>query len=60
MAKYVHKTLISWIGGNDLKAVASDQKVPSGPIRSMLKNIDVDAVQLLFSYPRSEVEPVVA
>ncbi|WP_303285311.1 sigma-54-dependent Fis family transcriptional regulator [Marinobacter sp. SS8-8] len=57
MAKYVHKTLISWIGGNDLKAAASDQKVPSGPIRSTLKNIDVDAVQLLFSYPRSEVEP---
>ncbi|ERS84163.1 hypothetical protein Q667_18225 [Marinobacter sp. C1S70] len=57
MAKHVHKTLISWIGGNDLKAASSDQKVPSGPIRSTLKNIDVDAVQLLFSYPRSEVEP---
>ena len=57
MAKRVHKTLISWIGGNDLKAVASDQEVASGPIRSTLESAEFDSVELLFSYPQSEVEP---
>lgn len=52
----MHKTLISWIGGNDLKAAASARELPSGPIRSTLETTDFDSVHLLYSYPRSEVE----
>lgn len=53
VAKRVHKTLISWIGANDLKAVGNE---PSGPILSTLKNADFDSVELLYAYPRAEIE----
>lgn len=53
MARGVHRTLVSWIGGNDLKAVVSEL---SGPILSTLLNTDFDSVDLLYAYPREEVE----
>ena len=53
MARGVHKTLVSWIGGNDLKAVGGER---SGPILSTLLNTDFDSVELLYAYPREEVE----
>jgi hypothetical protein len=48
MSKQSQRTLISWVGGNDLKAVGHE---PAGPIWSTLKNIPFDAVQLLYAYP---------
>lgn len=54
MAKQLHRTLVSWIGGNDLMGIANK---PSGPILSTLKNTEFDSVQLLYSYPQAEVEP---
>mgnify|MGYP003642230851 CR=1 FL=1 len=54
MTSGLHKVLISWIGGNDLKAVADK---PSGPILSTLENAEFDSVELLYSYPQAEVKP---
>ena len=48
------RALISWIGGNDLKAAVDGQ---SGPVLSTLKSTEFDLVQLLYSYPEAEVEP---
>lgn len=53
MARGLHRTLVSWIGGNDLKAVGGEL---SGPISSTLLNTDFDSVELLYAYPREEVE----
>lgn len=50
----MHKTLISWVGGNDLKATADKS---SGPIWSTLRSAEFDSVQLLYSYPQTEVAP---
>ncbi|WNL42733.1 sigma 54-interacting transcriptional regulator [Halomonas sp. PAMB 3264] len=57
MPKSLHKTLVSWIGGNDLKAVGHE---PAGPIWSTLKNIQFDAVKLLYAYPYEQVAPYIA
>ncbi|MGP9499045.1 sigma 54-interacting transcriptional regulator [Halomonas sp. AOP43-D1-4] len=57
MPKSLHRTLISWIGANDLKAVGHE---PAGPIWSTLKNIPFDAVQLLYAYPYEQVSPYIA
>ncbi|CAO1659089.1 Sigma 54-interacting transcriptional regulator [Halomonas sp. NYA30] len=57
MPKSLHRTLISWIGANDLKAVGHE---PAGPICSTLKNIPFDAVQLLYAYPYEQVSPYIA
>jgi DNA-binding NtrC family response regulator len=54
MAREVHKTLVSWIGGNDLNGMV-DQ--PSGPVWSTLSGAEFDSVQLLYSYPQERVEP---
>ena len=54
MAKQLKRALISWIGGNDLKAAVDGQ---SGPVLSTLKSTEFDLVQLLYSYPEAEVEP---
>lgn len=54
MYKPLHRILISWIGGNDLKAVGHE---PNGPIWSTLKGIQFDAVHLLYAYPYEQVSP---
>lgn len=46
--------LVSWIGGNDLKA--KDGGEP-GPILSTLRAVHFDSAELLFSYPADRVEP---
>lgn len=49
----MRRVLVSWIGGNDLKAVGNGS---SGPVLSTLKNEAFDSVELLYAYPRAEVE----
>lgn len=56
MSKQLHRTLISWIGGNDLKAMGHE---PAGPIWSTLKDIQFDAVHLLYAYPYEQVSPYI-
>jgi len=48
------KTLISWIGANDLKAI--DSGTP-GPVAATIQAIKFDAVELLFNYPEKKVKP---
>ncbi len=48
------RVLASWVGGNDLKAVAGAE---AGPILSTLNKVAVDSVELLYSYPAEIVEP---
>lgn len=50
----MNKTLVSWIGGNDLKAVGGE---PFGPILSTLKHAEFDSIQLLYAYPPADVKP---
>ncbi len=49
------RVLVSWIGGNDLKAVSGGE---AGPILSTLKAVPVDNVQLLARIPRSALSPI--
>ncbi|HCG1580629.1 TPA: AAA family ATPase, partial [Pseudomonas aeruginosa] len=49
--------LASWVGGNDLKAVAGAE---AGPILATLNTVAVDKVELLCSYPAERVEPYLA
>ncbi|MBX9756609.1 MAG: sigma-54 dependent transcriptional regulator [Pseudomonadaceae bacterium] len=51
------RVLVSWVGGNDLKAVAG---VEAGPILSTLNTVSFDSVELLCSYPAERVEPYLA
>ena len=51
------RLLVSWVGGNDLKAVSGGE---AGPILSTLKAVPTDSVQLLYSYPVERVEPYLA
>lgn len=51
------RVLASWVGGNDLKAVAGAE---AGPILSTLNTVSVDNVELLCSYPAERVEPYLA
>lgn len=46
--KIRQSVLISWIGGNDLKAIEGGE---SGPILSTLRSVNFDSVVLLCSYP---------
>ncbi len=46
--------LISWIGGNDLKAVSGDEQ---GPICATLKSESFQSVELLYNYPEVQVKP---
>jgi sigma54-dependent transcription regulator len=52
-------TLVSWIGGNDLKAGESNSPKNNefGPIVSTLKCRDFDNVELLYNYPKEQVKP---
>jgi transcriptional regulator with PAS, ATPase and Fis domain len=51
------RVLVSWVGGNDLKAVAGAE---AGPILSTLNTVSFDSVELLCSYPAERVEPYLA
>lgn len=46
--------LASWVGGNDLKAVAGAE---AGPILATLNEVSFDSAELLCSYPAERVEP---
>lgn len=46
-------TLISWIGGNDLKAVEGETL---GPICATLKAVPFQSVELLYNYPEGQVK----
>ncbi len=50
------RILISWIGGNDLNSVDSDQ---TGPIIATINDHDFDSLVLLYSYPERQVKPYV-
>ncbi len=53
------ETLVSWIGGNDLKATGcSDAEGQAlGPIAATLKAQVFDRVELLYNYPEDQVKP---
>lgn len=59
MSKAKRHTLLSWIGGNDLKVTGSDgiNSRALGPILSTLKSQAFNSVVLLYNYPKEEVEP---
>lgn len=59
MSKAKPSTLVSWIGGNDLKTVGNSvtEGLPLGPVASTLKAQSFDAVELLYNYPEDEVQP---
>lgn len=56
------QTLVSWIGGNDLKATGSTyaEGQALGPIAATLKAQAFDAVELLYNYPEDQVKPYLA
>ncbi len=62
MSKAKPKTLVSWIGGNDLKATgnsgADGQEL--GPIAATLKAQAFDTVELLYNYQEDEVKSYLA
>lgn len=47
------RILISWVGGNDFKAMAGG---PPGPIAATLAKVSFDAVELLYNYPEEQVQ----
>ncbi|WP_312381499.1 sigma-54 interaction domain-containing protein [Stutzerimonas balearica] len=52
------RVLVSWVGGNDLKAVAvAVADAEAGPILATLNTVSVDSVELLCSYSAERVEP---
>jgi transcriptional regulator with PAS, ATPase and Fis domain len=53
------RILVSWIGANDLKAIANDEFSISsdGPIAATLKEHIFDSVELLYNYPDNHVKP---
>lgn len=62
MSKAKPQTLVSWIGGNDLKATGSPgtEEPGLGPIAATLKAQAFDAVELLYNYPEDQVKPYLA
>lgn len=59
MNKAKPRVLVSWIGGNDLKAPSSKEEEGHafGPVASTLKEQAFDAVELLYNYPEDQVRP---
>lgn len=54
MSSTKSRTLISWIGGNDLKAQQSNEP---GPIAATLKAEQFDSIELLYNYDPNKVKP---
>lgn len=59
MRKVKPRTLVSWIGGNDLKATGNinAEGQALGPIAATLRAQAFDVVELLYSYPEDQVKP---
>ncbi|PAA96784.1 sigma-54 interaction domain-containing protein [Serratia fonticola] len=57
MSKSKSHTLVSWIGGNDLKATNSTRADGQvlGPIAATLTTQTFDAIELLYNYPEDQV-----
>lgn len=55
------RVLVSWIGGNDLKAIPGEAEVPegNGPVLSTLLAQHYSTAYLLYNYPKKEVQPYV-
>ena len=53
------RTLVSWVGGNDLKATGSADAEGQalGPIAATLKEQEFDSVELLYNYSEDQVKP---
>lgn len=51
------RILISWVGGNDLKA---SKTISLGPIAATLKAENFDELVLLYNYPKADVKPYLA
>jgi transcriptional regulator with PAS, ATPase and Fis domain len=47
------KVLVSWIGGNDLKAQSNQE---TGPILSTLNRFNFDCIELLYNYKQNEID----
>ncbi|CBJ80549.1 Helix-turn-helix, Fis-type [Xenorhabdus bovienii str. Jollieti] len=62
MCKAKPHTLVSWIGGNDLKATGSTgaDGQALGPIAATLTAQAFDAVELLYNYPEDQVRSYLA
>ncbi|WP_431890464.1 sigma 54-interacting transcriptional regulator [Pectobacterium colocasium] len=62
MSKDKPHTLVSWIGGNDLKATGSSEAYDQalGPIAATLIAQPFDTVELLYNYPEHQVKPYLA
>jgi len=62
MSKAKPQTLVSWIGGNDLKATSSvgAEGQALGPVAATLTAQAFDAVELLYNYPEDQVKPYLA
>lgn len=52
----MERTLVSWIGGHDLKSIDAEG-VDRGPIFSTLSAHSFDYVELVYNYPKKDVEP---
>lgn len=58
MNRNTPRILVSWVGGNDLKATSSsDKEQVLGPIAATLKEQVFDSVELLYNYPEDQVKP---
>lgn len=59
MSKLKSRTLVSWIGGNDLKVINTDMSEGKalGPIAATLKAQTFDTIELLYNYPEEQVQP---
>lgn len=58
MSKVRQHTLLSWIGGNDLKVTShSATNDVCGPVASTLRAEKFDSVELLYNYPKEQVAP---
>ncbi|ABC31713.1 sigma 54-dependent transcriptional activator [Hahella chejuensis KCTC 2396] len=59
MSKAKPHTLVSWIGGNDLKSTGNTgtDSQALGPLAATLKAHTFDAVELLYNYPEEQVQP---
>ncbi|MBE9396803.1 sigma 54-interacting transcriptional regulator [Pontibacterium sp. N1Y112] len=52
----MERTLVSWIGGHDLKCNDAED-ADRGPLIATLSAQSYDCVELLYNYPEQEVEP---
>ena len=55
----MERTLVSWIGGHDLKSMHAEG-VDRGPIFSTLSAHSFDYIELVYNYPKKDVEPYLA